>query len=74
MANQRGKSQKARTAKAKTKGNAKVKNNAINGAALSKSIREQKAHHLRSICTEIESLRASNGHIPRGGGVLKGPF
>jgi hypothetical protein len=60
------KSQKGRTAKAKTKGNTKVKSNAINDAALRKSIREQKARHLRSICAEIESLRASNGRIPRG--------
>jgi len=31
-----------------------------------KATRTLKARHLDSVCAEIESLRASNGQIPRG--------
>jgi hypothetical protein len=34
--------------------------------ATAKATKELKAHHLASVCAEIENLRGSNGRIPRG--------
>ena len=35
-------------------------------SAAEKAIKQRKDRHLESVCAEIESLRASNGRIPRG--------
>ncbi len=39
---------------------------ATNHAKSTKASRALKAHHVASICAEIESSRTSTGHIPRG--------